>query len=184
MKYIFITSNRNKYLEISKYIPHLKELDYNIPEIQSIDINEIIKAKLLAAKDKIFDLNSVIIVEDTGLYLKALNNFPGPLIKLFFKSLGNKGIYRICNKMNNYEAKAICSFGIYVKRNDEIMFFSSYVKGKISSPRGNYGFGWDEIFVPNGSAKTFAEMKRIEEKNKYSMRYKALKKMLLILNKL
>lgn len=149
-----------------------------IPEIQSLDINEIIKSKLNESKKVINDPNCFIIVEDTGLYLNALNGFPGPLIKFLLKSVGNEGIFHICEKLNNYKAEAITSFGLYDSNTNDISFFSANIDGLITSPKGNFGFGWDQIFIPNGSDKTFAEMEAIEEKNIFSMRFKALKKLL------
>lgn len=178
MKY-FITGNKNKFKEIAEYMPGLLMSDvHDIPEIQSLDINEIIRFKLNAAREKINDTNCFIIVEDTGLYLNALNGFPGPLIKYLLKSVGNDGIFNICEKLNNYKAEATTSFGLYDSNTDDISFFSATIDGLITSPRGKYGFGWDQIFIPEGSDKTFAEMESIEEKNIFSMRFKALEKLL------
>ncbi len=179
MKSYFVTGNEGKYKEISTYISNLEMLNIqDIPEIQSLDINEIIRAKLNAAKVELNDPKCFIIVEDTGLYLKALNGFPGPLIKFLLKSVGNDGIFNICEKLNNYKAEAISSFGLYDSKTNNISFFSAKIDGVITYPKGNYGFGWDPIFIPEGSDKTFAEMETIEEKNNFSMRFKALKKLL------
>ncbi|PJC28651.1 hypothetical protein CO053_03410 [Candidatus Shapirobacteria bacterium CG_4_9_14_0_2_um_filter_40_11] len=64
----------------------------------------------------------------------------------------------------------------YAKSHEEIFFFEGSVKGKIASPRGENGFGWDKIFQADGFSKTFAEMS-LEEKNKRSMRRIALNKL-------
>lgn len=179
MKTYFITGNTGKFKEIAEYIPNLIMLEIkNIPEIQSLDINEIIKFKLNESREVINDTNCFIIVEDTGLFLKALNGFPGPLIKFMLKSIGNDGIFNICDKLNNYKAEAITSFGFYDSRTNDISFYSETIEGLISYPKGNFGFGWDQIFIPDGSEKTFAEMETIQEKNNFSMRFKALKKLL------
>lgn len=178
-KKYFVTGNNNKFNEIKLYIPELRQLKIdNLFEIQSLNLKDVIEAKLIAAKNSIDDNNYLLLVEDTGLYLKALNGFPGPLIKFFLKSIGNDGIFNICKKFNNYQAKAITSFGIYNSETHNISFYSASINGLIASPRGSKGFGWDRIFIPNGSEKTFAEMNDIIEKNKYSMRYKAIKKIL------
>lgn len=55
-------------------------------------------------------------------------------------------------------------------------FFEGSIKGKIVSPRGDSGFGWDPIFQPDGSKETFAEIDR-EMKNSISMRRNALNKL-------
>jgi len=182
LKNYFVTGNKGKFKEIAEYIPNLIMSNIkDIPEIQSLDINEIIKVKLNESRKVINDPNCLIIVEDTGLYLNVLNGFPGPLIKFMLKSIGNDGIFNICEKLNNYKAKATTSFGIFNSRSNNISFYSGTIEGLITSPRGNSGFGWDQIFIPEGSNKTFAEMETVEEKNKFSMRYKALTKFLTML---
>jgi XTP/dITP diphosphohydrolase len=57
----------------------------------------------------------------------------------------------------------------------EVLFFEGIIKGKIVKQKGESGFGWDPIFVPEGKTKTFAEM-TIKEKNSISHRKKALEK--------
>lgn len=179
MKSYFVTRNIGKYKEIADYINNLELYDKeDIPEIQSLDINEIIRAKLKVANEKINDSNCFLIVEDTGLYLNALNGFPGPLIKFLLASVGIYGIFNVCNKLNNYKAEATTSFGLYDSSTNELSFFSASIDGTITTPKGNFGFGWDPIFIPKGANKTFAEMETIEEKNTFSMRYKAMKKLL------
>ncbi len=119
-----------------------------------------------------------MIVEDTSLYLNALNGLPGPLIKWFLEKIGTVGIYNLVNKMKKYEAEAKCIIGY--ASNNRILFFEGSVKGKITKPKGKKGFGFDSIFIPIGYKKTFGEMKR-EEKNKISHRGIAFKKLKLYL---
>ena len=57
----------------------------------------------------------------------------------------------------------------YAKNSKNILFFEGEIKGKIVKPRGDMGFGWDPIFQPDGSNKTFGEM-TLEEKMNFSMR--------------
>jgi len=99
------------------------------------------------------------------------------------KSVGNEGIFNICEKLNNYKAEAITSFGLYNSKTNDISFYSAKIDGVITSPKGKFGFGWDSIFIPEGTNKTFAEIETIEEKNNFSMRFKALKKLLENLSK-
>ena len=68
------------------------------------------------------------------------------------------------------EAEAVCVVGF--KDENGVRYFKGAVKGTIVSPRGE-GFGWDSIFEPEGSDKTFGEMS-LEEKQRYSMRAVAL----------
>jgi non-canonical purine NTP pyrophosphatase (RdgB/HAM1 family) len=174
----FITGNKNKFKEIANYIPGLKQLEIeDLPEIQSLEINEVIEKKLLVAANNYSGTSAKIIVEDTGLYLKALNNFPGPLIKFLLKSISNDGIYDLCNKLGNYNAYATSVFGLIETSSKNIEYFEGTIDGTLAKPKGEYGFGWDAIFKPLNSDKTFAEMQTIEEKNLFSMRYIATVKL-------
>lgn len=151
----------------------LEQLDIDLPEIQEIDAQEIVRQKLLAAEEY---ARGDYLVEDTSLYLDCLGGqLPGPLIKWFLKSLGNDGIARLTEKYgkNGAEAKTILG---YAQKSGEIHFFEGVLRGKIVSPRGNKDFGWGPIFEPEGYSQTFGEVTR-EEKHAISMRSLALKKL-------
>jgi len=168
----FITGNKNKFSEVKAIIPNVEQLDIDLPEIQDIDAKKIISAKLLEALNY---KQAEFIVEDTSLYLECLNGLPGPLIKWFMKTIGNDGLFNIAEKLGNNKAEAKTIIG-YAKNPKEIYYFEGSVKGKIVSPRGKSGFGWDPIFQPEGFSKSFAELTP-EEKNKISMRRIALNKL-------
>ena len=172
MTLYFITGNKNKFSEVKAIIPNVEQLDIDLPEIQDIDAKKIIRAKLLEALNY---KQAEFIVEDTSLYLECLNGLPGPLIKWFMKTIGNDGLFNIAEKLGNNKAEAKTIIG-YAKNPKEIYYFEGSVKGKIVSPRGKLGFGWDPIFQPEGFSKSFAELTP-EEKNKISMRRIALNKL-------
>ena len=178
MDIYFITGNINKFKEIKSIIPNLKQLNIDLPEIQEIDAKKVIEAKLKEAI-KYTDKRN-IIVEDTSLYLDALNGLPGPLIKWYLMKMGVDGIYNIANKFDNYNAKVKTYIG-FLDDNNQIHFFDGELKGDIVSPQGNEGFGFDPIFKPEGYDKTLAEMS-LSEKNKISMRRIAAYKLKLYLN--
>jgi len=168
----FITGNKNKFAEVQAVLPEVKQLDIDLPEIQELDAQKIIQAKLTEAlKHK----KGEFIVEDTSLHLDCLRGLPGPLIKWFLQTIGNQGLTQLADKLGNDKAEAVTMIG-YAKSQDEMHFFEGRVKGKIVSPRGETKFGWDPIFLPDGYDKTFAEM-GAEEKNKISMRRMALNKL-------
>lgn len=164
-RFIFITGNKNKFDEASKIIRDITWKDIDLVEIQSLDPEEIIKAKLDEAKKHI---SENIIVEDGGLYIDSLNGLPGPLIKWFMKSLDNEGLYKLVASLKNKHAEAKVMIGVTFGEK-KIKFFEGSIQGQIVSPRGENGFGWDKIFEPKGFDKTFAEM-TTEEKNEISMR--------------
>ncbi len=120
------------------------------------------------------------IADDTGLFVDALNGEPGVYsarysgenasydsnCKLLLKNLEG-----ITDRSAEFRS-VICYYdGIL-----EAKFFEGILKGKIiSSPRGEYGFGYDPVFLPEGHDKTLAEMTD-EEKNSISHRARALEK--------
>lgn len=173
----FITGNKNKLAEVQAVLPDVKQLDIDLPEIQEIDAQKIIEAKLIEALNH---QKGEFIVEDTSLRLDCLNGLPGPLIKWFLQAIGNQGLAELAEKMGNDQAEAVTMIG-YAKSQNEMKFFEGRVKGKIVNPRGETKFGWDPIFIPDGYDKTFAEL-GIEEKNKISMRRMALNKLKEFLN--
>jgi non-canonical purine NTP pyrophosphatase (RdgB/HAM1 family) len=168
----FITGNKNKLAEVQAVLPEVEQLYIDLPEIQEIDAQKIIQAKLTEALNH---KKGEFIVEDTSLHLDCLNGLPGPLIKWFLQTIGNQGLAQLAEKLDNDKAEAVTMIG-YAKSQGEMQFFRGSVKGKIVNPRGETKFGWDPIFIPDGHDKTFAEM-GVEEKNKISMRRMALNKL-------
>ncbi len=172
MTLYFITGNKDKFKEVKDILGDVAQIKIDLPEIQDIDARKIIREKLMAA----FEHHSgEFIVEDTSLYLDCLKGLPGPLIKWFMETIGNEGLAEIAEKLGNNKAKARTIIG-YAKSKKEIEFFEGSVSGKIFSPRGSSGFGWDRIFSPDGHDRTFSEMSS-QEKNKMSMRRIALNKL-------
>jgi XTP/dITP diphosphohydrolase len=180
----FATTNQFKIKEAQNILN--KEIEPiiidDIPEIQEIDTDEIVKYKSIHSYNQI---GYPVMVEDTGLYFNALNGFPGALIKWLLKSIGTDGtlsngskndsIIRLIDKFDDKTAYAKTSIGLYnPKISQPIIIATGIIYGTISDKAiGKNGFGWDDIFIPNGYSKTFAEM-TTEEKNNISMRKKAL----------
>lgn len=167
----FITANAGKYEEVKQYIHEVVQLDIDLPEVQGLDPHFIIRNKLVEAHQH---HRGELMVEDTSLYFDALNGMPGPLIKWFLKALGNQGLYELAVKLGNPKATAKTIIG-YSDNGSDPVFFEGVVSGKIVTPQGKEGFGWDPIFQPDGYTKTFAQM--WEEKNLLSMRKIAVGKL-------
>lgn len=160
----FITGNRNKLKEIQAILPHIEQLDIDLPEIQEVDPKEIVRAKL---QEALKHHDGEFIIEDTSLYLNGMKGLPGPLIKWFLQTIGNDGLAKLTETFGaDAEARTIIG---YAKSAKEVFFFEGVVKGKIVQPRGETAFGWDPIFLPDGFDMTFAEMDR-DQKHKISMR--------------
>ncbi len=186
---IFATNNINKVVEIRSVlgdrfkILSLSEAGINIdiPEpFDTLEENAIEKSKV------IYDLKGMnCFAEDTGLEVEYLNGEPGVKSARYAgeeKSF-EKNIERLLSKLkkiNNRNARfrtVIC-----LTANGKHNIFEGICKGTIiAEKRGTDGFGYDSVFVPNGSLKTFAEM-TLEEKNNFSHRKKATEKLIRYLN--
>lgn len=173
MKILFITGNPNKLKEAKEIMPEIEGCDIDLPEIQELDTKKIIEEKLHEAIKQKPGIE--LIVEDQSLIIDGMNGLPGPFIKWFDKALGVKGLYNLALKMGNQKTEAKTTIG-YCDKNGKINFFEATIKGKIVSPKGTIGWGWDFIFQPEGYKKTFAQM-TMEEKNKLSMRTMVLEKL-------
>lgn len=147
-------------------------MNLDLTEIQELDATKIIRAKLAEAQRS---HTGRFIVEDTSLYLDEMNGLPGPLIKWFLQSIGVEGIYQLTLTLRSARATARTSIG-YANEHGEVAFFEGIILGKVVAPCGMNGFGWDAIFQPDHSSKTFAEM-TLQEKQQFSMRRIAIERL-------
>ncbi|MDX1414381.1 MAG: non-canonical purine NTP pyrophosphatase [Candidatus Promineifilaceae bacterium] len=171
MKILFATSNEHKVRMVESRLGRpLHQVQLDLPEIQAVDVQDVIEQKTLAAYQL---TGEPVLVEDTSLSFTAWNGLPGALIRWFLETVGNEGICRMLADYDDLEAQAETCLGYF----DGLHFaaFSGVVKGQISRrPRGDNGFGWDPIFIPRGWTKTFAEMTIDDKANFVSMRTEAV----------
>jgi non-canonical purine NTP pyrophosphatase (RdgB/HAM1 family) len=169
----FITGSAGKFREVSSMIPGLEQLKLNLDEIQSLDPQVVIKHKLEQAAAH---HQGEFIVEDTSLTLHALVTLPGTYVKWFEQALGLGGIAELAAKYDDPAATARTVIG-YRNAKGESHFFTGEISGLIVHPRGAGGFGWDDIFVPQGYDQTFSQLGP-ETKAKISMRRLAAERFL------
>ncbi len=168
---IFATGNKDKLREAENILGiEVKGTKLEVDEIQSLDP---IKVAVKKAKDYFVKLGKPLFVEDSTATFKALNKLPGPYLKDFYVSLGNEGLTRLLDgKDRGAEVSTVL---VFVDEFGKEHVFLGKLNGSIAEkPRGDKGWGWDPVFIPKGSKKTFGEMEE-SQKNKYSMRAKALK---------
>ena len=172
----FATGNFHKFNEARHVLAEFKiaaaMLRVEAIEIQDNDIENIAKA---SATDALKKTGLPLIVEDAGLFIEALNGFPGPYSSYVYQTLGTKGILKLMEKIEKRDA-SFHSVVAFCSPKENSRTFHGEVRGKISlQERGSHGFGFDPIFEPsNSDRKTFAEMS-IHEKNKFSHRAQALR---------
>ncbi|MCL2228637.1 MAG: non-canonical purine NTP pyrophosphatase [Firmicutes bacterium] len=150
----FITGNQGKAKYATKLlgvpVVHQK---VDLPEIQSLDLKEIVEKKLLSAYEII---KKPVIVEDVSLEFEELGKLPGPFIRFFVDEMPLGNICKLVRKNRSATARCIIGF----TNGKEIKFFEGHINGKIAKkPLGTNGFGWDKIFIPDGfGGKTSAEL--------------------------
>lgn len=169
-KLTLITGNpsKAKYLADYFHIPVAhKKID--LPELQSLDLREIVEDKARRAYEV---LGTPVLVEDVSLTFHALKRLPGPLIKWFLETLENDGMCKMLDGYDDRSASAEVMYGLC--DGGAVIIFHGSIDGHIATePRGETNFGWDPIFIPNGYSKTWAQMSG-DEKHLTSMRKPAL----------
>ena len=174
----FVTGNPNKLREAQEILGidlEQQALDH-LHEIQTVDVRELVEHK---AEQAWQELQCPVMVEDSGLILTAWNGLPGALVKWFEKSVGCEGMLKMLQAFDNREAFAQCLVAVH--DGEKIHVAEGKVRGAIATElRGENGFGWDVLFIPEGDTRTYAEMSA-DEKNAISHRrqaFAALKEML------
>lgn len=184
MKLVFATSNQNKANEIQSLIPNLLQIlslldiqcTEEIPETQStIEGNASQKAFYVYEK-----YHQNCFADDTGLEVESLNGKPGVLSARYAGESrdANENMDKVLQELSlkeNRKArfKTVISLVISGKEHQ----FEGVVDGVIlSEKRGDSGFGYDPIFLPDGYDLSFAEMD-LSTKNKISHRAKAVNKL-------
>ncbi|MFO8066353.1 MAG: non-canonical purine NTP diphosphatase [Bacteroidales bacterium] len=188
-KILFATKNLNKLKEIKSILSRginlisLLDLGFNgeIPEpFETLEENANAKSR--------FGFENYGIdcfADDTGLEVEALNGKPG-VYSARYAGEGKSDKENVKKLLNDLEGvsnrKARFRTVISLIENGKETLFEGIVKGEIiKEQRGDKGFGYDPVFVPEGYKKTFAEM-GLKEKNQISHRANAVKKLCNYLN--
>lgn len=188
---IVISSNNShkikEYKEIFKNYKNIKILslkDANIdvdPEENGTTFkeNSLIKAKAVARLTEY-----IVIADDSGLEIDALDGFPGIHSARFMNDHTYEekfmAIFDMLKEKDNRDAQFHCVITL-VNLHDTPLFFEGIIRGKIAkSSNGSNGFGYDPIFIPNGYSTSFANLSE-NEKNAISHRGIAAKKLLTFL---
>lgn len=188
MKLIFATNNQHKVDEIRHAIGDrfdlvtLKEvgIDINIPEP-----HDTLEANATEKSRTIYDLTHTnCFSEDTGLEVDALNGEPGVKSARYAGESRSfeKNIEKLLHNLkgNNNRAARFKTVISVIIDGKETLFEGVCPGHIIDTLQGSQGFGYDPVFIPNGSAKTFAEMD-LAEKELFSHRGKATRKLVTFL---
>jgi XTP/dITP diphosphohydrolase len=195
MKLVLASHNKNKVKEIKYLLDDFKidvlsagDLNLSEPDEtgKTFEENALLKAKAGGLESGI-----ICLADDSGFEVEAIENKPsiysarwavgGDYSKAFerIKLLLNEANSKLLSKGKpaNNNAKFISVLCLYNPINDTNKFFRGEIEGEVVfPPRGENGFAYDTVFIPNGYNKTFAELS-FEEKNSIAHRYIALQKL-------
>ena len=188
-KILIGTNNSGKLKEIKDLLPKKLEI-YSTSDLKikspiengkTFEENSLIKARYFSKKSKM-----ICLADDSGLEIEALDGAPGIFSARWggkkgdFKIAINKVFKELDKKIKNWKTKKIkarfvCALTIYGPKQKLISSIGK-IEGYISpSMKGNNGFGYDPIFIPNGKKITFGEME-VLQKYKIDHRFKAFRK--------
>ena len=193
MRILFATGNENKIIEARDV---LEPLDHSVEglvidghrpdfdEPKNLGLAAVAQAKIEQALSLIQGTSlegSAIFVEDSGIFLDAFSEWPGAASSDVEQKLGLAGIIEKVNEAGDrgaeYRAVAILSDGTNQWQSVGVC------RGTISTElRGNHGFGYDPIFIPDaGDGRTFGELES-HYKNEMSHRKQAVEGLAALLN--
>ena len=169
----FATTNAGKLHEAREYLAgvvgDVEQFDYDYVEVQSDDLATIAAH---GAREAYEAVGEPVIVDDSGLFVDVLGGFPGPYSSYVYDTLGIERVADLA--LGEEDPSARVQAVVAYCDGDRTETFEGVVPGRIVSPRGSGGFGYDPIFEHDGT--TFAEMDT-ERKNAISHRGRALAKL-------
>ena len=187
---IFATNNEHKVAEIRSAIGNI----FQVVSLKEAKINIDIEEPYDTLEENAREKSGVIhrltqqdcFSEDTGLFVDALNGEPGVKSARYAGELSSNktNIEKLLLNLTSHtnrtaRFKTIISLVLHKKE----YLFEGICEGSITlEPIGSSGFGYDAVFIPTGSSKSFGEM-NMEEKNQYSHRKKAVAKLIAFLQK-
>lgn len=164
---VFVTGNAEKAKSFSRHMGStITHTGLDLDEIQTLDAKAVVEHKIKQAYQQV---QQPVLVEDVTFSFESLNGLPGPFIKFFVDVDG--GVNNMCRMLDGFESRravAQCVYGYY--DGNELRYFEGSIAGGVAlEPRGENGFGFDKIFIPDGfDNKTAAELDETEYDAYYS----------------
>lgn len=170
----FVTSNDGKFEEVRRLLApfgiRVRRIRRTLPEPQTDRLEMVVRSKLAAVPAS----RAPILVEDSGLFIDSLNGFPGVYSAHFYRVWGFGPILQL---LRGRRRSAVFRTVAGVRVGRRVELFTGECRGEIvRRPRGRHGFGFDPIFRPTGSRRTYAEMSA-PEKDRHSHRARAFLKL-------
>ena len=160
MEIYLITTNKNKVVEFKAVLePKHKVVQesYDYPELRSDDPVEIVKQ---ASKQLVECYGEAVCVEDSCLFIEALDGFPGTCTAYTHKRIGNKGILKTMEGIEDRKIFYKSAIGFCEPGKQPVTFLGEEEGTLAMEERGTNGWGQDAIFIPYGSEKTYGETRQ------------------------
>jgi XTP/dITP diphosphohydrolase len=171
-----VTSNEGKAREFAAALAgvpwRVERVSMEYQEVQADTLDDVAmeSARWLMERGEV---EAPFVLEDAGLFVDALEGFPGVYSAYVYKTLGCEGILRLMEGREDRRARFESRLAL-VLPGGEVELLSGTSRGSVAEDaRGSGGFGFDPIFVPEAETRTFAEMP-IAEKQGHSHRGMAL----------
>lgn len=179
MKIVFATGNKFKAEETKRILKiDLEIQEIELDEIQEIDLEKVALHKLNQAYEIV---KKPVMIDDVSFSVNVWNGFPGPLVKWILKAgNGPSLLLKMLEKEEDRGAVARLAIGYHDGKTPRL-FIGESAGNVARENKGDNGFGWDRVFIPDGYTQTFAEMPP-EIKDSISHRGEALRKLSDFLN--
>jgi XTP/dITP diphosphohydrolase len=177
VKVSFVTTNKHKFREVSHilkdYPVELEHLEQEYEENHDSSLEEIARSAALRLSR---ELAINIVLEDTGLFFAAYDNFPRALPKFVFNSLGYQGIFKLLEgESRSAYFKTVAAFCL---PDSEPVLFAGRLSGEITKrvyDKTADVMPYDRIFIPAGKKQTISGL-TLAEKNAMSQRGEAFRR--------
>lgn len=165
-KIFFVTSNKGKFSEAERILKakgiNIAHHPERVEEVRAEDCATVAYEAAVCAYEK---LKKPLFVEDSGLFIDALNGFPGVYSAFAFAKIGNEGLLKLMKGKEEKERSAKFVSCAAFAEEGKVKVFSGECKGCIAGEmKGKEGFGFDPLFAPEGEKKTFAQDAAMKER--------------------
>ncbi|MHA1906075.1 MAG: RdgB/HAM1 family non-canonical purine NTP pyrophosphatase [Candidatus Thorarchaeota archaeon] len=171
---ILVTQNEHKLRELRPLFKEY-EVTFETTSLKKFEIrsNEVERVALEAARVAYIEAQRPVVLDDTGLYIDALDGFPKSYAAFVLKTIGKQGILKLMQGEENRKARFVTGVGF--SNGETLATFKGVMEGSIAhKEEGDDGFGYDPIFIPEGETKTYAQL-TFDEKIAISHRSKAFR---------
>lgn len=178
----YATGNAGKYEGVKYFLEdhagiEIQQFDHDLPEIQSLDQQEIARDKALKAW-KI--LQQPLLLDDAGMYFDDYHEFPGTMSKFVYHGLGFEGLMKLVQP--GQRAAFVLTLA-YIDSSTNIKFFEGKVTGTIADPFAYSAYHLESMpyatmFIPDGATTVLNALRFERKEAEFNPRVHALKKFL------